>query len=702
MARNLQIIALAMLPAVSSVGAPPSGFSRTVLNGDYSEIIGITPLGDGRSLAFERNGVVWILSEDGEASEEPFLDISEEVLPWRDHGFMSLVVDPEFLSNGLVYVLYVVDPHHLHLFGSPDYDPNETWESMASIGRVTRYEATSESAFALVDPSTRYVLIGESIDKGIPILHQSHGLGSIFFGSDGSLLLSMGDSAAYNTVDTGGQVPGGWISEALDDGIISESEDLGAFRAQSVNSLCGKILRIDAATGDGLSSNPFFDATAPRAARSRVWALGLRNPFRCSHIAGTGSTSPEAGDPGSIAYSDVGWHTREESGIITSPKENLGWPLFEGFDTNASYWFADAANPDAPNPLADSICDEFLLFRDLIQEERPDGPLFSNPCDALWTEAEDAESDNMILNQTVPGSTGIGSLEFDGGTEWIEVEINGEGKMPIEMGIRYSLLGEVPMELAISIDGTFLENAILEPSGCATCWRVHTFHLTLDEGTHDMRFTGTSVENLLVDRIEMPSSDGTPLPKDMLVFLHSRPLVDWHHSNTELARVDSSLDGNPVAVRLTADDCPVEGTSFGGVCATGVEAIFDPRWPKEYHGVYFADFYYQWLRVLYFDENSTLTHIKQFDLQAGKIADLTFDPISGDLLVTTWDQFPIRYSPPKIDCPADLDGSGAVNGADLGLLLASWNTINGDLNHDGTTNGADIGLMLAAWGACTP
>jgi len=50
----------------------------------------------------------------------------------------------------------------------------------------------------------------------------------------------------------------------------------------------------------------------------------------------------------------------------------------------------------------------------------------------------------------------------------------------------------------------------------------------------------------------------------------------------------------------------------------------------------------------------------------------------------------------------DLNGDRAVNGFDLGLLLAAWGT-NGqpggaDLNGDGIVNGFDLGLMLAAWG----
>ena len=52
-------------------------------------------------------------------------------------------------------------------------------------------------------------------------------------------------------------------------------------------------------------------------------------------------------------------------------------------------------------------------------------------------------------------------------------------------------------------------------------------------------------------------------------------------------------------------------------------------------------------------------------------------------------------------CPADLDGDGLVNGADLGLLLIGWNAGGlSDINGDGTTNGADMGLMLIGWGDC--
>ena len=56
-----------------------------------------------------------------------------------------------------------------------------------------------------------------------------------------------------------------------------------------------------------------------------------------------------------------------------------------------------------------------------------------------------------------------------------------------------------------------------------------------------------------------------------------------------------------------------------------------------------------------------------------------------------------------IDCPADLNGDGVVDSADLGLLIAAWNTADADadINGDGAVDAADLGLLVGAWGDCT-
>jgi nitrous oxidase accessory protein NosD len=59
---------------------------------------------------------------------------------------------------------------------------------------------------------------------------------------------------------------------------------------------------------------------------------------------------------------------------------------------------------------------------------------------------------------------------------------------------------------------------------------------------------------------------------------------------------------------------------------------------------------------------------------------------------------------PAPPCPADLDGNGFVDAADLGSLLAAWGACGkscpADINGDGVVSAADIATVLDAWGAC--
>lgn len=62
-------------------------------------------------------------------------------------------------------------------------------------------------------------------------------------------------------------------------------------------------------------------------------------------------------------------------------------------------------------------------------------------------------------------------------------------------------------------------------------------------------------------------------------------------------------------------------------------------------------------------------------------------------------------TPDECECPADLSGDGAIDGADLGLLLARWGPVppgsREDLDGTGFVDGADLGMLLAAWGGCS-
>ncbi len=88
----------------------------------------------------------------------------------------------------------------------------------------------------------------------------------------------------------------------------------------------------------------------------------------------------------------------------------------------------------------------------------------------------------------------------------------------------------------------------------------------------------------------------------------------------------------------------------------------------------------------------------------------------GDGIGDECDNCPFVFNPDQTDtsgngvgdacepvaCPADLDGNGVVDGADLGQLLGAWGTANpaADLNGDGIVDGADLGILLGGWGSC--
>jgi YVTN family beta-propeller protein len=55
----------------------------------------------------------------------------------------------------------------------------------------------------------------------------------------------------------------------------------------------------------------------------------------------------------------------------------------------------------------------------------------------------------------------------------------------------------------------------------------------------------------------------------------------------------------------------------------------------------------------------------------------------------------------RAGCAADLDGSGSVDGEDLGALLSGWGTPGTtDLDGSGATDGADLAVLLGGWGPC--
>src|SRR5690606_38427691 len=234
----------------------PEGFQIETIITEIEAPAGMVHSDIGISYVWELSGKIWAIEND-QVLDGPLLDISDQVGYWTDHGLLSMVLDPDFASNGRFYILYVLDRHFLMNEGSAEYNPAENEYEEATIGRVVRYEVNLENPGSLAD-TEKVILIGNTPQNGIPITTTSHGLGTLLFGTDKTLFFSVGDGNAPGSDYNGsGEVPAAsFDNQALEDGILKPNENVGAFRSQYLNSYAGKVLRIDPETGLGIPSNP--------------------------------------------------------------------------------------------------------------------------------------------------------------------------------------------------------------------------------------------------------------------------------------------------------------------------------------------------------------------------------------------------------------------------------------------------------------
>ncbi len=323
------LLAAAALPARASV---PPGFVDEVIKDGFNLPVAIAFDGTGRLFVAEKRGIVRVI-QNGLLLPTPFIDLVAEVHDAGDKGMLGLALDPDFATNRRVYLLYNVDPN----YGQPDEVPDAI-----TFGRLVRY--TADASGNVANLTSRLVLLGHTAADGIANCYASHGVGTLAFGTDGTLFVSAGEGAHFDFPDGGEDVTG------RDPGCAAMfgAQDIGALRAQDIDGFGGKILRIDPSTGLGLPDNPFFDGSSSSYA-SRIWARGLRNPFRFTVRPGTTA-------PGTLYVGDVGWELYEEINVAYGG-ENFGWPCWEGFGEQASYrnhyttsWFCQALDDVSVTP----------------------------------------------------------------------------------------------------------------------------------------------------------------------------------------------------------------------------------------------------------------------------------------------------------------------------------------------------------------
>lgn len=663
------ISTLSRISEAFSLAAPPAGFVLDNIAGGWHEPIGTTFMPDGRAIVWERSGRVWIVNTDGTRSATPLLDIHDEVGGWRDYGLLSVVLDPNFEANGWIYLLYVVDRHHLDFAGTAEYSPTTDHYYAATIGRITRYTATPASGRSLADPASRQVILGATASTGIPVVHQSHGPGSLAFGEDGTLLVTTGDAASYAQVDVGGQVDQGYVNDGLARGILRAKENVGAFRSQLVDCLCGKILRLDPATGDGIPSNPYFDASDPRAAASRIWALGLRNPFRMQILPGSGSHNPAEGDPGTVYVGDVGWAQWEEVSSYVgpagtcglpqcncdSPSRNFGWPLFEGLEFHDAYWRASPANPDAPTGLS-TPGQTLHLFRDLIHQESLD-PTASLPLDPTkFLQAEAASANGAPVSSQYVGYQGFGYRDFQNATgEWIEFSFMAPIDGNFTAFVRYANGEATSRALRVSVNGEIVISSLpFSSTEIWREWRLQPISLTLSAGVNVIRFTAIGQSGPNVDSIAIVGDAGASAPtlevSAVRSWGHCRPRIDWNHSSTQ-ARTPTYAS-NAATATLVGAVGGASGSPFAGYCAIGGPLVTAANWPSPFKDALFFGDFSGWIRSIGISTTGSVTDVATFDADVPGLASIALHPFDGSLWITRFYGAVSRYRyAPNLNLP---------------------------------------------------
>jgi glucose/arabinose dehydrogenase len=274
----------------AALATGPGGFVGEFVYGDLPSPVDFAFAPDGRIFVASLTGEVRII-KDGALLPAPF-----DTLPvnsYGERGLIAITLDPNFGTNGYVYVYYTheTDPADL---GGP------------KSGRVIRITADGD----VVLPGSEVVLLGsvlgtpaqprcELLPIGtdcMPASGLSHVGGALRFAPDGTLLVATGDASFL--------APDATLMQTL---------------AQNLDWLGGKMLRINPNDGSGPADNPFFTGD-PSANRSKVYAYGFRQPFRFSLRPGT--SVPFVGDVGSNYWEEIN---------VVEPGGNYGWPCFEGY-----------------------------------------------------------------------------------------------------------------------------------------------------------------------------------------------------------------------------------------------------------------------------------------------------------------------------------------------------------------------------------
>jgi glucose/arabinose dehydrogenase len=248
-----------------------SGFTRP---------LEITNAGDNRLFVVEQGGLIKIINPDGTVNPNPFLNISSLISNSGEKGLLGLAFHPNYISNGFFYINYI---------------------NLAGNTVIAKYTADSGN------PNTADTTSG-NILLTITQPYANHKGGTLKFGPDGYLYIGMGDGGSGGDPDN---------------------------RAQNIDDLLGKMLRIDVNSGSSYgipADNPYVGI----AGADEIWAIGLRNPWKFSFDKKLGN----------LWIADVGQNNIEEINVAAATQSglNYGWRCYEG---DAAYNTSDCVSQTA-------------------------------------------------------------------------------------------------------------------------------------------------------------------------------------------------------------------------------------------------------------------------------------------------------------------------------------------------------------------
>jgi glucose/arabinose dehydrogenase len=260
--------------------------------------VDVAHAGDSRLFVVQQNGRVRIVNSNGTVNATDFLNVSTLTTSNGERGLLGIAFHPNYSVNGYFYINYT-----------------RTSDGATVIARYTRSSTNPDVA----DSTSASIIMIITQD------FSNHNGGCLRFGPDGLLYIGMGDGGSGGDPNN---------------------------RAQNINSLLGKMLRIDVDNGTPYSSpatNPYAGATA---GADEIFFTGMRNPWKFSFDKLNGN----------MWIADVGQNATEEINRVNAPLTpglNMGWRCYEGNTAYNTTGCGAAANyyfPIVTYPLGSGNC----------------------------------------------------------------------------------------------------------------------------------------------------------------------------------------------------------------------------------------------------------------------------------------------------------------------------------------------------------